>query len=105
MVDDSETKSTIARASAAAPTADGALAATPLADDNALTGQDTIIPAWTAGEQVALPEPGYQLGELIGKGGMGEVMIAHDQRIGREVAIKRIRSRQPSPDAVVRFLR
>jgi serine/threonine protein kinase len=105
MVDDSETKATVARAPAGAPTADGEPYAATAPAEDATTGEPTIIPTWGAGDGVALPDPGYQLGELIGRGGMGEVMVANDQRIGREVAIKRIRSRQPSPDAVTRFLR
>jgi hypothetical protein len=31
-----------------------------------------------AGPAVVLPEPGYVLGELIGRGGMGEVIVARD---------------------------
>ncbi len=41
----------------------------------------------------------YQLGELIGRGGMAEVHIGHDTRLGRTVAIKVLRSdlaRDPS---------
>ena len=41
----------------------------------------------------------YQVGELIGRGGMAEVHIGHDNRLGRTVAIKILRSdlaRDPS---------
>jgi serine/threonine-protein kinase len=54
---------------------------------------------------VVLPQPGYDMGTLIGRGGMGEVMSAHDRRIGRDVAIKRMHAANPSDEAVVRFLR
>ena len=41
----------------------------------------------------------YEIGELIGRGGMAEVHIGHDTRLGRTVAIKVLRpdlSRDPS---------
>jgi eukaryotic-like serine/threonine-protein kinase len=63
-----------------------------------------IVPGGSAGI-VAMPAPGYDLGQPIGRGGMGEVLTAYDQRIGREVAIKRMRGRKPSEEAVMRFLR
>src|SRR5690606_8273342 len=47
----------------------------------------------------------YAFGEVIGRGGMGEVILAHDKRIGRDVAVKRLRSAEPSEDDVARFLR
>ena len=34
----------------------------------------------------------YEVGELIGRGGMAEVHLGHDTRLGREVAIKMLRS-------------
>jgi serine/threonine-protein kinase len=46
----------------------------------------------------------YALGEVIGRGGMGEVVLAHDLRIGRDVAIKRMRG-VADQEAVARFLR
>jgi eukaryotic-like serine/threonine-protein kinase len=47
----------------------------------------------------------YQLGGVIGRGGMGEVMVATDRQIGREVAIKRIRDGLQTDDRHRRFLR
>ncbi|HUS32709.1 MAG TPA: serine/threonine-protein kinase [Kofleriaceae bacterium] len=89
-----------------APTVDGSMAGAGNAPTELPSATDeTIVPSWGASEIAALPEPGYQIGELIGRGGMGEVVAAQDQRIGREVAVKRIRSLEPSADAVMRFLR
>jgi DNA-binding SARP family transcriptional activator len=47
----------------------------------------------------------YELGELIGEGGMGIVHLARDRALDRQVAVKRLRPGLPvdSP-AVVRFL-
>ncbi len=68
--------------------------------------QDTIVPRRpSSNAPLALPPMGYQIGELIGRGGMGEVLAAHDQRIGREVAIKRMRSVHPDSEQLARFLR
>src|ERR1043165_135078 len=50
------------------------------------------------------PDPRYGLRTLLGKGGMGEVWLAHDTRIDREIAIKMMRGAS-DPDLAARFLR
>jgi len=49
--------------------------------------------------------PGYKLRRKIGIGGMGEVVLARDTELDRDVAIKRLRSAKPSEATVKRFLR
>jgi predicted ATPase/serine/threonine protein kinase len=46
----------------------------------------------------------YDILSLIGRGGMGEVYLAHDPRLGRKVAVKLLREGLTSnPDAIRRF--
>ena len=54
----------------------------------------------------AAPTPtGYAIGHLLGRGGMGEVVLAHDRKIGRDIALKRLRAQAPSEEAIARFER
>ncbi len=53
---------------------------------------------------LASPERFDVIGE-IARGGMGELLSAHDRVIGREVALKVLKSEFRSPEAEARFLR
>jgi len=75
----------------------------PSSDESATTVQQTT--GGTGSPPLVLPPAGYELGEVIGKGGMGEVVAAGDRRIGRPVALKRMRDAAPAPEEVARFLR
>ncbi|HSD89743.1 MAG TPA: serine/threonine-protein kinase [Kofleriaceae bacterium] len=65
-----------------------------------LGGEDRPAPA-----PDAIVAGRYKLGRRIGKGGMGEVMAARDEQVARDVAVKRMRSADPSEKAIRRFLR
>jgi len=77
----------------------------PLRDDEPETLAGRTGRGHTEGDPPTSIHDVYAFGEVIGRGGMGEVLLAHDRRIGRDVAIKRLRHGAPSDDEVARFLR
>ena len=101
MVDDPTPLGAFSPLDVAATTQPGATATRGGASD-----AETLVPSGPGGAAVLmLPPAGYQLGDAIGRGGMGEVLAAQDLRIGREVAVKRMISSKPDSEQTARFLR
>ena len=77
------------------------------------TGVRTVVAPGTVDESRIAERPApaapianrYRVARRIGKGGMGEVMLARDEQVGRDVAIKRMRAADPTDRQVTRFLR
>src|SRR5690606_30206897 len=70
-------------------------------------GSITVLPdVRSEGERLIIvprDKTRYQADKLLGRGGMGEVKLAHDHDIGRKVAVKRLLD-EDNPHAVARFI-
>jgi len=73
-------------------------------DDATLPDSRGSLPASAPSARADLGDR-YELGELIGRGGMGEVRIARDTRIQRDVAVKLLRSSHRDEATLGRFFR
>ncbi|MBI1946231.1 MAG: serine/threonine protein kinase [Deltaproteobacteria bacterium] len=65
----------------------------------------TSLPAVNPASASDVDEARYQMKSLLGRGGMGEVRLCHDRRIGRDVAIKLVLSGATDASVRARFLR
>ncbi|HWZ93062.1 MAG TPA: protein kinase, partial [Polyangiaceae bacterium] len=70
-------------------------------------GRSTVLPRRKSSEQSpeldAGVRPRFDRVRLLGKGGMGEVELAHDNDIRRTVAVKRLNGEVASQEALLRF--
>src|SRR5437868_2050854 len=62
------------------------------ADDRDADGPEFDDRRRELGSPGALIDNRYRVERLLGRGAMGEVYLAHDQRLGRQVAIKSVRA-------------
>src|SRR5712692_3068945 len=66
---------------------------------------EEITPPVAARDSVAPPriDERYRIEKEIGRGGMGRVFVAHDRKLGRDVAIKVLASAMHGEEALRRF--
>jgi len=74
-------------------------------EEDAATLPSTLSASQAPSPGPVAVDPRYDIGPVIGRGGMGEIRIARDTRIDREVAIKLMRGSAPDDESVSRFFR
>ncbi|HEY6461568.1 MAG TPA: serine/threonine-protein kinase [Polyangiaceae bacterium] len=80
----------------------------PISNPGRSTTRSTVLPrverTGDGATLVSAARPRFEHRRALGQGGLGEVVAAVDQDIGREVAIKRLRTDVTGPGAVARFV-
>ncbi len=89
-------------ATAAAPDRQGDLAATVDAPTVMKTARSAVLPR--SGDASALAGERYARKQMLGVGGMGEVVLAEDRDIGRHVAVKFLTAPSSDEAALARFV-
>ena len=76
-----------------------------LVEDDATARGTLTSPPARASTATSFDDDRYDLGPILGRGGMGEVRLARDMRIDREVAVKLMHPTQRDPQTIARFFR
>jgi hypothetical protein len=85
-------------------TAAGTLSGKATLGGGTLSGAATLAPAGASSSERSTGTGNYELGEELGRGGMGVVFRARQRALAREIALKFIRPEQSGPGTRERFI-